>query len=115
MQKLKKKNIFLKELKDCWIILFILLSIRIEVSRDEAGLNLNKECVKKQKCWKYLKISGNIFMLWRSKSCLSGVKLERRTFKIFLIDLEKTEYKRLGQFFYLNEWKEKNNNQIRAE
>ena len=75
-------------------MLLLLLNLRIETTKEDLVLNLNNEWIKKQKRWKYLKIRGKILKLCKSLSWISAVKLKRLMFKIFLIDIEKTEVKR---------------------
>ena len=86
-ETIEKEYFFLRVLKDCWIMLFLLLNLRIETTKKDLVLNLNNEWIKKSKKLKILK-------LCRSLSWISGEQLKRLMFKIFLIDFTKTEFKR---------------------
>ena len=52
----KRENFFLRVLKYCWIMLFLVFNFKIEETRDDFVLNFKKRVSKRKKI---LKISKN--------------------------------------------------------
>ncbi len=72
------------------LIILLLLKMRIEVVSGRWELNLKREKVNKQKCWKNLKIKGKILKLRNCFNWISRVELKMLILRSFLIDLVKT-------------------------
>ena len=54
-EKIEKENLFFKWLKDCWMMLFLILNFKNERTREDFSIKFEERVSKIQKFWKYLK------------------------------------------------------------
>ena len=81
-------------------MLFLLLRIRTEPTREDFVLNLKSEWIKKLKRWKYIKMSGKILKLGKGINWILGVRLKRLIFKSNYIYTENIEWTNISSFYF---------------